>query len=312
MIRNQIAAFVFCLLAVCSFPCEAGGRTYVRGYVRSNGTYVAPHYRTSPDASFYNNWSSIGNVNPYTGKVGTKTDTPTGTALHFRYSSIPEFVFAPIPNEIIGTRTSPSSPVPTSLESDQLPRPEITNEISQGIQAQASRQWPSDFSMQAYTIRRQQEGYVALQQHRIAFSTLGVPVEVQEWALQNALTRWPGDYSMQAYDYERSLEGYLQLSALVSSQEYRDLPAAHAQWMSAVALGHWAGDFSMQAYALEKQIDGYYELSRLYQAMVDLPSDVTESIKANARGSWPEDLSMQAYEVRRQTDGYRKLQQLTR
>lgn len=46
----------------------------VKGYYRKNGTYVAPHYRSSPDSSRANNWSTKGNVNPYTGKPGTKND----------------------------------------------------------------------------------------------------------------------------------------------------------------------------------------------------------------------------------------------
>jgi hypothetical protein len=50
----------------------AVGNNYVNGYTRSNGTYVSGHYRTNPDNSFYNNWSTKGNVNPYTGKVGTR------------------------------------------------------------------------------------------------------------------------------------------------------------------------------------------------------------------------------------------------
>ena len=45
--------------------------TYVKGYYRSNGTYVQPHYRTSPDNSLLNNYSTKGNVNPYTGRKGT-------------------------------------------------------------------------------------------------------------------------------------------------------------------------------------------------------------------------------------------------
>jgi hypothetical protein len=45
---------------------------YVQGYFRRNGTYVSGHYQTNPDGSFWNNYSSAGNVNPYTGKVGTK------------------------------------------------------------------------------------------------------------------------------------------------------------------------------------------------------------------------------------------------
>jgi hypothetical protein len=45
--------------------------TYVPGYTRSDGTYVQGHYRTLPDASRSNNYSSEGNVNPYTGRRGS-------------------------------------------------------------------------------------------------------------------------------------------------------------------------------------------------------------------------------------------------
>jgi len=44
---------------------------YVRGYVRRDGTYVQPHYRSSPDSSRLNNFSTQGNYNPYSGKSGT-------------------------------------------------------------------------------------------------------------------------------------------------------------------------------------------------------------------------------------------------
>lgn len=46
--------------------------TYVRGYTKKNGTYVQPHYRTDPNNSVYDNYSTKGNTNPYTGKAGTK------------------------------------------------------------------------------------------------------------------------------------------------------------------------------------------------------------------------------------------------
>lgn len=45
---------------------------HVRGYLRGDGTYVQPHFRSYPDGNFYNNWSTKGNVNPYTGERGTK------------------------------------------------------------------------------------------------------------------------------------------------------------------------------------------------------------------------------------------------
>jgi hypothetical protein len=49
-----------------------GSETSVRGYTNKDGTYVAPHQRTTPDNTKGNNWSTKGNQNPYTGKPGTK------------------------------------------------------------------------------------------------------------------------------------------------------------------------------------------------------------------------------------------------
>lgn len=48
---------------------------YVNGYYKQDGTYVAPHYRSSPDSSYNNNWSVSPNVNPYTGAAGTRRPT---------------------------------------------------------------------------------------------------------------------------------------------------------------------------------------------------------------------------------------------
>lgn len=45
---------------------------YVHGYTTKRGTTVAPHHRTDADLRKSNNWSHVGNVNPYTGKEGTK------------------------------------------------------------------------------------------------------------------------------------------------------------------------------------------------------------------------------------------------
>jgi len=43
----------------------------VRGYTRKDGTYVRPHKRTAPNNTKLDNWSTKGNVNPYTGEPGT-------------------------------------------------------------------------------------------------------------------------------------------------------------------------------------------------------------------------------------------------
>jgi len=48
---------------------------YVHGYMRHDGTYVAPHYRSHPDSSYNNNWSVSPNVNPHSGQMGTRSPT---------------------------------------------------------------------------------------------------------------------------------------------------------------------------------------------------------------------------------------------
>lgn len=45
--------------------------TYVNGYTKKNGTYVESHHRTNQDENKFNNYSTQGNVNPYTGQQGT-------------------------------------------------------------------------------------------------------------------------------------------------------------------------------------------------------------------------------------------------
>lgn len=47
--------------------------TYVQGHYRKDGTYVQPHYRSDANSTTYDNYSTQGNVNPYTGKAGTKS-----------------------------------------------------------------------------------------------------------------------------------------------------------------------------------------------------------------------------------------------
>jgi hypothetical protein len=45
----------------------------VSGYTRNNGTYVQPHYSTSPNATQNDNYGSRGNYNYHTGATGTRS-----------------------------------------------------------------------------------------------------------------------------------------------------------------------------------------------------------------------------------------------
>lgn len=51
---------------------HSSGAVSVRGYTRKNGTHVQPSKRSAPNKTQRDNWSTKGNVNPVTGKAGTK------------------------------------------------------------------------------------------------------------------------------------------------------------------------------------------------------------------------------------------------
>lgn len=88
--------FFIALLLVLIVPFSVSARStrtsasdvYVKGYYRSNGTYVQPHYRSAPDGVISNNYSCIddgrcgtesGSVSTYTAPITSPT-TPTCTA----------------------------------------------------------------------------------------------------------------------------------------------------------------------------------------------------------------------------------------
>jgi hypothetical protein len=76
--RFLLAVTFFFLLSTAVYADE-----YVHGYYRSNGTYVQPYTRSSPDNTVTNNYSYEGNTNPYTGQVGTNRYEHDETSPYF-------------------------------------------------------------------------------------------------------------------------------------------------------------------------------------------------------------------------------------
>lgn len=69
--KIHIALLVGLACVVTSTAAFGSGTVSVRGTIRKDGTYVPPHVRTAPNSTRVDNWSSIPNTNPYTGKAGT-------------------------------------------------------------------------------------------------------------------------------------------------------------------------------------------------------------------------------------------------
>jgi Ni/Co efflux regulator RcnB len=76
---KKVLLFVLGLL----FALAAIADTYVNGYYRKDGTYVQGYYRTSPNSTTTDNYSSQGNINPYTGDAGTRANDYTPDAANY-------------------------------------------------------------------------------------------------------------------------------------------------------------------------------------------------------------------------------------
>ena len=57
--------------------------TTVSGYTRSNGTYVQSHVRTMPNNTNWDNFSTIGNSNPFTGSTGHRARDYSSSAYNY-------------------------------------------------------------------------------------------------------------------------------------------------------------------------------------------------------------------------------------
>lgn len=72
------------LLTLFMHPSSAEAAVRVRGYYKpSTGTYVQSYYRSNPNSTRYDNYSTRGNYNPYTGKSGTIN--PYSYSSRYRY-----------------------------------------------------------------------------------------------------------------------------------------------------------------------------------------------------------------------------------
>lgn len=59
-------------LSICGFAQTNSSTQYVDGYIRNDGTYVEPYYRTTSNNTNWDNFSTESNENTYTGTTGSR------------------------------------------------------------------------------------------------------------------------------------------------------------------------------------------------------------------------------------------------
>lgn len=64
-------------------PTYNSDSRYQSGYIRDNGTYVQPTYKTNPNSTNLDNYSTQGNSNPYNGNSGTRAKDYSTQSLNY-------------------------------------------------------------------------------------------------------------------------------------------------------------------------------------------------------------------------------------
>lgn len=66
-----------------SYSNSSSGVRYQSGYIKDNGTYVEPHFKTSTNNTNLDNFSTKENYNPYNGNSGTRARDYSSDAYNY-------------------------------------------------------------------------------------------------------------------------------------------------------------------------------------------------------------------------------------
>jgi len=86
MKKNYILLLILLVLSICQVVRSQTNSSYrcQKGYVKkSTGTYVKPHYKTTPNQTNRDNYSTKGNTNNWTGTKGTRAKDYSNEAQNY-------------------------------------------------------------------------------------------------------------------------------------------------------------------------------------------------------------------------------------
>lgn len=78
---------IFLIALTLTVATPAFAQEYTHGYTRRDGTEVQGYMHSTPNGIAEDNYSYKGNVNPYTGSVGTHTERDAGEGYGSPYPS---------------------------------------------------------------------------------------------------------------------------------------------------------------------------------------------------------------------------------
>jgi hypothetical protein len=69
--KHLLVKFILLSILLFSLASPARANVFVNSFFTKTGTFVASHFRSSPNKTIFDNYSTKPNINPFTGKKGT-------------------------------------------------------------------------------------------------------------------------------------------------------------------------------------------------------------------------------------------------
>lgn len=126
-----------------------------------------------------------------------------------------------------------------------------TTALAQDAKALCAAEWPGDYAMQSFCVRRQEEGA-----RGFSAAEAGADAELQA-ALALCAQEWGPDAAMRNHCAGRHRDAQARLAAGVEGVP-RDVRAR----MLARCAREWGADLAMRAFCVDRQIDGWRALKR--------------------------------------------------
>lgn len=130
----------------------------------------------------------------------------------------------------------------------------VPADIDQLIRHKAATEWPGDYSMQAHTVKSQQDAYRQMVRYE---TTLDQTNEVISGCLDKSRSEWPDDFAMQVHTFDK------QISAAGRFFNFKDasIPDDILEQIKVRAFAEWPGDYEMMLHELEGQIASWRDLN---------------------------------------------------
>ncbi len=89
----------------------------------------------------------------------------------------------------------------------------LSASIDREIKERAKEEWPGDYSMQTYEVKKQRAAFKTFHEFR---APSGMNTSTFNAIKARAETEWPKDFSMQLYELKQQVKGWQELNSLPS------------------------------------------------------------------------------------------------